>query len=498
MKKILFCKICLITLTCLGIFSCSKNNEESIIPEVKFNSVVDGHGEPYYKVSGLGGEINISFTTNTSWFLAVDSYGGMTFDITQDSGNKGANNVVVKVWENSSRDSKKRASLSLFSDDNTYLGKITIEQNPFPNMLLSENNVTINQINGQATIYVTSNVDYEIVIPDEYKNWISTARNESQIDIICTDNEGLSDRKGKVLIKSEDLTKEIEVTQKGGVFIVTQVEPIGSMDDTVDIFTAYGDGIVYSLPPASSEYELKIRTNIDFELSLEKNDWLYDLNLKEKNNNQYAYSFKSLANNSEENSSRDALIMIKYSNGDKYNIQMSQRDWGVTVYVNNGESLSQKLDEIKDGYKLKSLYIDGGILDCDYLKQSLNTVQEITIKDVETIPDYFCYDIKSLEKLTLTNVKKIGTAAFDYCTSLATIYLPSSLEYIGNYAFYKTNSSRTVYANMKRPCSLGGKESWERGEWYGTLYVPLGSLNSYKADDDWRMAFATIKESSNM
>ena len=496
MKKILFCKICLIILTCLGIFSCSKNNEESIIPEVKFNSVVDGHGEPYYKVSGIGGEINISFTTNTSWYLAVDSYGGMEFDIYQDSGNKGANNVVIKVWGNSSNDSKKRASLSLYSDDNTYLGKITIEQNPYPQMLLSDDIVTINQINGQATIYVTSNVDYEIVIPDEYKNWISTARNDSQIDIICTDNEGQSDRKGKVLIKSEDLTKEIEVTQKGGVFIVTQVEPIGSMDDTVDII--YGVGIIYSLPPASGEYELKIRTNIDFELSLEKNDWLLELNLKEKNNNQYTYSFKTLANNSEKNSSRDALIIIKYSNGDKCKIRMSQRDWGVTVYVNNGERLSQKLAKIKDGYKLKSLHINGGILDCNYLNESLNTVQEIEINNVETIPDYFCYDIMSLEKLTLTNVKKIGTAAFDYCTSLATIYLPSSLEYIGNYAFNKTNNNRTVYANMKRPCSLGGKQTWGRGEWYGTLYVPLGSLNSYKADNDWAMAFATIKESSNM
>jgi hypothetical protein len=80
----------------LGIFSCSKDNEE-IIPEVKFNSVVGGNSEPYYKVSGLGGEINISFTTNTSWYLAVDSYGGMEFDIYQDSGNKGANNVVIKV-----------------------------------------------------------------------------------------------------------------------------------------------------------------------------------------------------------------------------------------------------------------------------------------------------------------------------------------------------------------------------------------------------------------
>lgn len=497
MKKIWFYKICFIFLTCLGIFSCSKDNEE-IIPEVKFNSVVGGNSEPYYKVSGLGGEINISFTTNTSWYLAVDSYGGIAFDISQDAGNKGANNIVVKVWENSSKDSKKIASLSLYSENNTYLGKITIEQNPYPQMQLSNNEVTINQLNGQASIYVTSNVDYEIVIPDEYKNWISTARNDSQIDIICTDNEELSDRKGKVLIKSEDLTKEIEVTQKGGVFIVTQVEPIGSMDDAVDIFTTYGDGIVYSLPPTSSEYELKIRANIDFELSMEKNAWLLELNLKEKKNNQYTYSFKTLANNSEENSSRDALIVIKYSNGDKYKIEMSQRDWGVTVYVNNGESLSQKLDEIKDGYKLKTLHINGGILDCNYTNQSLNTVKKIAIENVETIPDYFCYSISSLEIITLTNVKKIGTAAFDGCTSLATIYLPSTLEYIGNYAFYQTNNNRTVYAKMQRPCSLGGKNSWERGEWYGTLYVPLGSLNSYKGNDDWRMAFASIKESSNM
>ena len=166
--------------------------------------------------------------------------------------------------------------------------------------------------------------------------------------------------------------------------------------------------------------------------------------------------------------------------------------------MNRGESLSQKLDEIKDGYKLKSLHINGGILDCDHNKPSLNTVREILITDVETIPDYFCYGIKTLEKLTLTNVKKIGTAAFDYCTSLSSIYLPSSLDYIGNYAFYKTNKNRIVYAYMSRPCELGGKYSWEKGEWYGTLYVPLGSLNYYKANDDWRMAFAKIKESSNM
>ena len=112
--------------------------------------------------------------------------------------------------------------------------------------------------------------------------------------------------------------------------------------------------------------------------------------------------------------------------------------------------------------------------------------------------EYSLAKVQSLKTLNLENVKQIGTAAFDLCTSLATIYLPSSLEYIGNYAFYKTNESRTVYAYMSRPCKLGGKKSWGRGDWNGTLYVPLGSLNYYKSEDDWYMAFARVKESSNM
>ena len=100
-------------------------------------------------------------------------------------------------------------------------------------------------------------------------------------------------------------------------------------------------------------------------------------------------------------------------------------------------------------------------------------------------------------KFLLINVKKIGTADFCYCSSLATIYLPSSLEYIANNAFSQTNKSRTVYAYMSRPCKLGGKSSWEWGRG-GTLYVPLGSLNYYKSEDDWYMAFARIYESSYM
>lgn len=51
---------------------------------------------------------------------------------------------------------------------------------------------------------------------------------------------------------------------------------------------------------------------------------------------------------------------------------------------------------------------------------------------------------------------------------------------------------------MSRPCRLGGKNSWGRGDWNGTLYVPLGSLNYYKSENDWYMAFARVKESSNI
>jgi len=500
-KASFLCPLNLLLLFLLIFVSCSKNGDsESPTLEFKINSEVNEYGAPYYKVGGNGGNLNFSFTTNTSWYFQINSYDGINLDISQLNGKQGTNNITIRVDKNSSSTVKKIATITLYTIEDKWLAQITIEQNPYPIMEVEKQNIIIEQLDGQASINVKSNVDYELVVPNECANWLSATKENNKVNIICTD----TDRKGIIIIKADDISQEIEVIQKGGIYLNSQIVMLGSTNESISSSGVFvrDDGVsgtIYKLPPTSGEYALEITTNLDFELKLEDNIWLTNLQLNKKNDNSYSYNFNIKAQDSEADGSRKVLFTIKYSNGDmSHSIMIEQRDWWVTVYVNKDKSLSKKLDEIEDGYKLKSLHINGGILDCNYLDQSLKTVQEIVIKDVETIPDYFCYSITSLKTLNLENVKKIGTAAFDFCTSLATIYLPSSLEYIGDYAFYKTNESRTVYAYMSRPCRLGGKNSWGRGDWNGTLYVPLGSLNYYKSENDWYMAFARVKESSNI
>ncbi len=504
-KTISFLSLLFGLFVCLTVFSACGKNEDSGTQalEFKINSEVDEYGVPYYKVGGNGGDINFSFTTNKPWYYKTELNSGIDFEISQYSGEQGTNNTTIRVKKNS-YNGTSIATISLYSTDGILLTEIKIEQNPEAIIKIEKQNVTIEQLGGKASINVESNVPYELIIPDDYAGWLSATTNNNNIDITCTDNNELTDRKGIIIIKADDTSQEIEVIQKGGIYLNSQIVMLGSTNESISSSGVFGrddgvSGTMYILPPASGEYALEITTNLDFELKLEDNIWLTNLQLNKKNDNSYSYNFNIKAQDSEADGSRNVLLTIKYSNGDmSHGILIEQRDWWVTVDVNKDESLSEKLDEIEDGYKLKSLHVNGGILDCDYLDQSLGTVQEIVIKDVETIPDHFCDGIDLLKTLTLENVKKIGTSAFSHCSSLATIYLPSSLEYIGNYAFYKTNESRTVYAYMSRPCKLGGKESWGRGDWNGTLYVPLGSLNYYKSEDDWYMAFARVKESSNM
>ena len=497
------CSLTGLLLAFLILVSCGKNEDSGTQTlEFKINSEVDEYGVPYYKVGGNGGDIYFSFTTNKSWYYKTELNSGVNFDVSQYSGEPGTINTTIKVNKNSNN-TISIARISLYSTDGILLTEIKIEQNPYAIIKVEKQNVTIEQLGGQESINVKSNVPYELIIPVEYADWLSATTNNNDIVITCTGNNELTDRKGIIIIKAEDTSQEIEVTQKGGIYLNSQIVMLGSTYESVSSGSFWGDGVsgtMYILPPISGEYELEIITNSVFELELEENEWLTNWQLKKKTDNSYFYNFKIKAQDSDADGDRDALLTIKYSNGDiSHGIKIEQRDWGINVIVSNNQSLSQKLrDEIMEGYKLKSLTIDGGNIDCNYLNTKLQTVKDIVIKNVENIPDYFCYDIKTLKRLELINVKKIGTAAFDFCSSLAAIYLPSSVEYIGNYAFYKTASNRNVYAKMTYPCKTGGKNSWGVGEWEGTLWVPLGSLDYYKSDDNWVKAFSKVKESSGL
>ena len=133
---------------------------------------------------------------------------------------------------------------------------------------------------------------------------------------------------------------------------------------------------------------------------------------------------------------------------------------------------------------------------------------------VEKIGDHAFYCCRGLTSITIPNsVTTIGDYAFEDCSGLESITIPNSVTTIGRSAFYNCNLTsvtigdgvttigryafggcyfESIYVKSKTPAEL-----WLSFNDYtlqnATLYVPKGSLDTYKNAYEWQ-EFENIKE----
>ena len=91
----------------------------------------------------------------------------------------------------------------------------------------------------------------------------------------------------------------------------------------------------------------------------------------------------------------------------------------------------------------------------------------------------------------------IGDDAFRNCSSLTSIEIPNSITSIGRGAFDGADIP-TIISLIENPFSINGKTSSDRTFTLNTfnnatLYVPIGTIDRYKASVDWR-DFVFIEE----
>lgn len=164
---------------------------------------------------------------------------------------------------------------------------------------------------------------------------------------------------------------------------------------------------------------------------------------------------------------------------------------GWSEFVNIKESL------VPVGYDFN---VEGIIYTVNELtKVSIKSKPSFTGTDLPTKVTYLGldYEITSIENsvfeyypdfidITVPNtVTTIGNFTFNSCTNLKSIVLPGGLQSIGNYCFYNCASLSSIKVNSATPPALGTDVFSLVDKSKCILYVPIGSLNSYKAAEQW-------------
>ena len=77
----------------------------------------------------------------------------------------------------------------------------------------------------------------------------------------------------------------------------------------------------------------------------------------------------------------------------------------------------------------------------------------------------------------------MGESAFYCCSTLASVEIPAGVTSIGTAVFYECTGLTSVYMLSETPPSLGVDVF--KGSSELVIYVPKGSLATYRADSEW-------------
>ena len=83
------------------------------------------------------------------------------------------------------------------------------------------------------------------------------------------------------------------------------------------------------------------------------------------------------------------------------------------------------------------------------------------------------------------SVTTIGNEAFSACSSLPSVTIPDSVTTIGNHAFLYCTSLISVYFKSTTPPALGGTYVFDNNGSGRKIFVPAGSVETYKSATRW-------------
>lgn len=156
------------------------------------------------------------------------------------------------------------------------LSLISCSDDPTINVFVSSYNISAT--GGTQKLNVQSNVNYEVIVDNSCKDWISLlstrAMQDSKITLEIRENVKIVERKGKVVIKYKDISQEVFITQQAA-------QPAISVSQNDFVAESDGETIM-----------ININSNVEYNVEISQNDWIKigEVNSNSLNNRYFIIS----------------------------------------------------------------------------------------------------------------------------------------------------------------------------------------------------------------
>lgn len=236
--------------------SCSKDEEPSkFIPdtdcEIYFATSLDFETE--------GGEKSITFTTNKDWTIEMSQSGGSIdwCSISSMQGNAGHHTVKIRTEANISYDDR---NVTLIFKVQEITRKIVVTQKQKNALTTTTAKYEIGVEGGLIQAEIKSNIAYNVVIPEEYKEWIHQKENTrsmstSNLTFVIDPSKEYNKREGSIIIQGEELSETLKIYQAGSEILLLSQDK-------------------YTVSDKGEQIKVELNTNFEYEVSMPDVTWI--------------------------------------------------------------------------------------------------------------------------------------------------------------------------------------------------------------------------------
>jgi hypothetical protein len=238
--------------------SCSSDD---ITPEIQIPEGCDDFFTRSMDFDSDASEHEFTFSSNVPWTISVSETraGNSWLTVNPARGEAGTHTISVKAEENTTYDDRN-AVITLAAGDS--IRRVIVNQKQLDAITLTTDRFEVPVEGGEIEVEVKANIDYEVVIPKEFQDWIHKATTANTRGLTSSTqrftidkSEEYDKREGKIIVKGKDKEEVITVYQTGGgILTLTQNE--------------------YIIPSETQEINIEVSSNFDYSVQLPNVDWI--------------------------------------------------------------------------------------------------------------------------------------------------------------------------------------------------------------------------------